>query len=154
MTPNNSTAKPTGTMAQALIAWHKTNPVAPKNGSNPHFRSSFSTLEDVITCVNTAAEFGLTFAQANDFIITEQGGVVEFIETIMMHESGDSVHARTLIKVKDATNPQSMGSGITYAKRYGLQAMFGIASEDDDGNNATGSDGKQTLRTGIEKGDF
>ena len=154
MTENTSTKSAMGTMAQALIAWHKTNPVAPKNGSNPHFRSKFSTLEDVITCVNTAAEFGLTFAQSNNFLITEQGGVVEYIETIMMHKDGYSISARTLIKVKDATNPQAMGSGITYAKRYGLQAMFGIASEDDDGNNATASDGKQTLRTGIEKGDF
>jgi len=153
MTTNTNTSKPTGTMAQALIAWHKTKPVCPKNGSNPHFRSKFSTLEDVIECVGSAAEFGITFAQRNDFLITEQGGVVDFIETIMMHESGDTVKARTLIKVKDATNPQSMGSGITYAKRYGLQALFGIASEEDDGNAAL-SGGKQTLRTGIEKGDF
>ena len=30
-----------------------------------------------------------------------------------------------------------MGSGITYAKRYGLQSMFGLPSEDDDGNEAS-----------------
>jgi len=30
-----------------------------------------------------------------------------------------------------------MGSGITYAKRYGLQAAFGLPSEDDDGNAAS-----------------
>jgi hypothetical protein len=30
-----------------------------------------------------------------------------------------------------------MGSGITYAKRYGLQSLFGLPSEDDDGNKAT-----------------
>ena len=153
MTTNNSTSSQPRTMAQALVAWQKTKPVCPKNGSNPHFRSKFSTLEDVIECVGSAAEFGITFAQRNDFLITEQGGVVDFIETIMMHESGDTVNARTLIKVKDATNPQAMGSGITYAKRYGLQALFGIASEEDDGNAAS-SGGKQTLRTDIEKGDF
>ena len=38
---------------------------------------------------------------------------------------------------RDANDPQKMGSAITYAKRYGLQAMFGIpADEDDDGNKA------------------
>ena len=47
------------------------------------------------------------------------------------------VEGRTLIKVKDPTNPQAMGSGITYAKRYGLQAAFGIPSEEDDGNAAS-----------------
>jgi len=29
-----------------------------------------------------------------------------------------------------------LGSGITYAKRYGLQSLYGLPSEDDDGNSA------------------
>ena len=33
-------------------------------------------------------------------------------------------------------NPHQMGSGITYAKRYGLQSLYGLPSEDDDGNDA------------------
>jgi hypothetical protein len=37
-----------------------------------------------------------------------------------------------------------MGSGITYAKRYGLQAAFGLPSEDDDGNAASVSSPKVT----------
>jgi hypothetical protein len=124
------------TIEEALIAWHKTEPTASKSGSNPHFRSKYATLEEVIATAESATKFGLTFTQLTDFEIVEQG-VIEFVKTIVMHESGDRLTARTLIKAKDGNNPQQMGSGITYAKRYGLQAAFGIPSEDDDANEAT-----------------
>nr|BAR32540.1 hypothetical protein [uncultured Mediterranean phage uvMED] len=123
------------TIEEALIAFHKTKPTAVKSGSNPHFRSKYATLEEVIATAETASEFGLTFTQLIDFEIVEQG-VIEFVKTIVMHESGDKITARTLIKAKDQSNPQQMGSGITYAKRYGLQSAFGIPSEDDDANSA------------------
>jgi hypothetical protein len=41
-------------------------------------------------------------------------------------------------------NPHQMGSGITYAKRYGLQSLYGLPSEDDDGNG-TGTTGKKDI---------
>ena len=156
MTANSTTKSKPSTMAQALVAWQETKPVCPKNGKAQY--GYYSTLEDVIECVQSAAKFGITFTQRNDFILTDQGGLVDYIETVMMHESGETLNARTLIKVKDATNPQAMGSGITYAKRYGLQALFGIASEEDDGNAAAGSASannlKTTQRQSIANGDF
>lgn len=132
------------TIEEALIAFHKTKPTAVKSGSNPHFRSKYATLEEVIATAETAAEFGLTFTQLIDFEIVWQDKpnqpleprIIEFVKTIVMHESGDRITARTLIKAKDQSNPQQMGSGITYAKRYGLQSAFGIPSEDDDANSA------------------
>jgi hypothetical protein len=143
MTKPNTTAKtqkhPTDpkTLAAALLAWRETSPSAPKNGRNPHFKSSFSNFEDVVECVNTATEYGITWTQTTDFIVVEHG-IVDFIVTKIWHVgSGEMVEGRTLIKVKDPTNPQAMGSGITYAKRYGLQAAFGIPSEEDDGNAAS-----------------
>ena len=45
-----------------------------------------------------------------------------------------------LINSADKDNPQKMGSAITYAKRYGLQALFGLG-QDDDANEATGLKG-------------
>ena len=50
-------------LEQALVAWHKTLPSASKGGSNPHFRSNYSTLEEVIAVAETATEFGITFTQ-------------------------------------------------------------------------------------------
>ena len=55
-----------------------------------------------------------------------------------MHESGEWIEYDP-IKMKPVKNdPQSIGSAITYAKRYALSAIFGITSDqDDDGNEAT-----------------
>ena len=43
-------------LEQALVAWHKTLPSASKGGSNPHFRSNYSTLEEVIAVAETAQQ--------------------------------------------------------------------------------------------------
>ena len=143
MTKPNTTAKTQKpqtdpkTLAAALLAWRATSPSAPKHGKNPHFKSAYSTLEDVIECANSASEYGITWTQTTEFEVTEHG-IVDYVITTIWHVPSDQVaRGRTLIKVKDPTNPQAMGSGITYAKRYGLQAAFGIPSEEDDGNAAT-----------------
>jgi len=143
------------TMEASLLAWSNNKPVCPKNGKAQY--GKYSTLEDVIATVDQAAKHGLTFTQVNDFIITDQGAVVDFIQTEMIHASSGSVKiGRTPIKVKETSNPQAMGSGITYAKRYGLQAMFGLAS-DDDGKDAAGSaaaTGNKTIKRVNPEEDF
>ena len=55
-----------------------------------------------------------------------------------MHEGGYSTTSTLLLPLKDQS-PQGVGSAITYARRYALAAVLGIASEDDDdGNISTG----------------
>ena len=146
MTKNNNTAPipkasivtQEPTMDLALLAWSKSKPICEKNGTANY--GSYSTLEDVIKCVDKAAAYGLTFVQENNFERDPHGNLDEFIITRMIHSATSTERVgRTLVKIKGAAidNPQQMGSGITYAKRYGLQAMFGLAS-DDDGNLAAG----------------
>ena len=66
------------------------------------------------------------------------GDVLQFVRTSLIHApSGGQRQSRTPILTKDKTDPQKMGSGISYAKRYGLQSIFGIPSNDDDGNAAS-----------------
>ena len=140
------------TMEAALLAWQKNKPTVPKKGKAQY--GAYSKLEDVMLVCDKAEEFGLNYYQENNFEVHD-GLIVEFIVTHMNHEpSGKERISRTLVKVKDITNPQAMGSGITYAKRYGLQAMFGLAS-DDDGNDAAGSASanKRSNRT-KNTGDF
>lgn len=55
----------------------------------------------------------------------------------MLHESGSSVSS-TLRLRPSKTDPQGVGSAITYGRRYSLLAMTGAAPEDDDGNAASG----------------
>ena len=119
-------------LAKALVKWHATNPKARLDSKNPHFKSEFASLESVIACVNSASAHGITFMQPTGF-----DGDIDYVETIMIHEGGEERVARTKIKSKDPSDPQKYGAGITYAKRFGLQSLFGIADTDDDGNLAS-----------------
>jgi len=128
----------TKNLATALIKFHDSGAAAKKGAANPFFKSKYASLEEVIETVRAeAGKVGLTFTQLVDF---DEHHI--FVTTILMHESGESVTGRTPVLTKDNNDPQKMGSGITYAKRYGLQAAFGLPSEDDDGNAASVSNPK------------
>tara|TARA_R110002073_G_scaffold5900_1_gene35979 strand:+ start:98 stop:712 length:615 start_codon:yes stop_codon:yes gene_type:complete len=118
-------------IAKALLEFHKTNPHAFEDKKNPHFKNNYASLESVIKTVRTASQFGLTFTQEMDF-----EGDISFVRTVMMHSSGATRVSRTKIVSKDPNDPQKMGSAISYAKRYGLQSIFGLPSDDDDGEIA------------------
>jgi hypothetical protein len=60
-----------------------------------------------------------------------------FIKTILLHESGESMESLTEIIYSKQNDAQSQGSGITYARRYGLQSFVNVGAEDDDGNKAS-----------------
>jgi|SRR6056300_264376 hypothetical protein len=127
-----TTNKQDNNIAMALIAFHQTNPHAYEDKRNPHFKNKYASLESVIKTVRTASQFGLTFTQEMDF-----EGDISFVRTVMMHSSGAMRVSRTKIVSKDPNDPQKQGSAISYAKRYGLQSIFGLPSDDDDGEVAT-----------------
>ena len=108
-------------LAKALASWQGDLPSAAKSGKNPHFKSRFSTLQDIVDCARGAASHGIAFTQEVDFDDAKM-----FVRTVMLHASGEMRESRTPIITRDANDPQKLGSAITYAKRYGLQAMFGI----------------------------
>lgn len=123
-------------LAKSLAAWQASNPAAAMSGKNPHFKSRFSTLQDIVDCARTATAHGICFTQEVDFE-TDFERPHLYVRTVMHHVSGERRESRCPIITREASDPQKMGSAITYAKRYGLQAIFGIpADEDDDGNKA------------------
>lgn len=111
------------------------------DGDNPYFESGYVTLEGVQKAVDEALKgTGLSYIQKvyND----DNGGVG--VETIIMHEEGESLSSGPLSLRPTKNDPQGYGSAITYAKRYQLAAMFGISSDkDDDGNAASQPQQKQ-----------
>jgi len=125
-------------IATALLEFHKTNPHVVEDKRNPHFKNTYASLESVIKAVRTASQFGLTFTQEMDF-----EGDITFVRTVMMHSSGDTRVSRTKIVSKDPNDPQKQGSAISYAKRYGLQSIYGLSSpSDDDDGEIANKDGK------------
>jgi hypothetical protein len=64
-----------------------------------------------------------------------QNGENYSVETILFHISGEFIGSVTpVFMIGD--DPQAFGSAVTYAKRYGLSALLGVATEDDDGNGS------------------
>jgi hypothetical protein len=59
------------------------------------------------------------------------------VETMLIHESGETLSSGKLHVPAAKQDPQGYGSALTYARRYSLMAACGIAPEDDDGNAAS-----------------
>lgn len=105
-----------------------------KDSKNPHFKSSYASLEAVVETIRPACqEHGLvpmqSPGQCRDGIIT--------VETFICHaESGEWIKGACELPLAKS-DPQGAGSAITYAERYSLMAMFNLPPVDDDGEAAT-----------------
>ena len=105
---------------------------ASKAANNPFFKSKYADLSEVIKAVKEPfASNGLSYVQ---FPIEDNGRVG--IETILMHSSGEWMSNKFTVNLTKQ-DAQGAGSAITYCRRYALQAVAGIPSEDDDGNSAS-----------------
>lgn len=124
-------------LAKSLVETQKELKQPLKDAKNPFFKSEYVPLENVAEAITqTATKYGLAFSQ---YATTTENGNVS-VGTIVFHESGEYIEYPPLILKPENTKPQSIGSAITYAKRYALSAIFGITSDkDDDGNKANGN---------------
>jgi len=103
-----------------------------KNTTNSHFKSRYADLAGGLATVRpTLAKHGLSVAQ-----LTSADGDMMTLHTRLMHSSGQWLEAT--YPVCRLGKHQDMGSALTYARRYSLFAVIGVAHEDDDddGNSA------------------
>lgn len=113
---------------------------ASKESTNPHFKSKYADLTSVRdACVPFLNKHGIAVLQP-----TIQFEGKQYIKTILLHETGESMECLTEIMHAQNT-AQAHGSGITYARRYGLQSLVCIGAEDDNGQKAS-ENPKQELR--------
>jgi hypothetical protein len=111
---------------------------AGKNSVNPHFRSKYADLAEIINTVRPVlAKHGLSVTQFPSF-----DGTLAHVETIIAHQSGEWMSGTTSSPVQKA-DPQGIGSATTYLRRYSLAAVCNLAQEDDDANAATKPKGHQ-----------
>ena len=119
-------------LAKALATAQGQMESAKKDSNNPFFKSKYADLAAVVEAIRLPfSQNGLAYAQGPEPREGEEVAVV----TVLMHSSGQWISSTTVVPVtkKDA---QGYGSALTYARRYGLQAIAGLAAEDDDGNAA------------------
>jgi len=104
---------------------------ADKNASNPHFKSKYADLAEVLnTCRPVFSKHGLSLTQSTEF----NGSLVSVV-TLLAHSSGGFITA-TASCSPAKTDAQGVGAATTYLRRYSAAAMAGIAQEDDDGQSA------------------
>lgn len=105
---------------------------ATKSSQNPHFKSKYADLAEVLNTVRPVfSRHGLSVTQLpslDDDMVS--------VETMLLHSSGQWISSKITTPVGGKRDAQSIGSAITYARRYSLAAIAGIAQEDDDGNAA------------------
>ena len=121
------------TIAEALVAFQADLPRVQKGSRNEHFRSSYADLADVVGVVLPAlARQGLSWVTVPT--MTPTGFALLYT---LQHVSGDQIEGSWPLPNPAETTPQAVGSALTYARRYALSAVTGVApDEDDDGNRA------------------
>ena len=120
-------------IATALVKAQKAFGPALKSSTNPHFKSRYADLSACVEAViDDLNNNGIALIQQNQ---PSPDGVI--IETIFLHESGESLNCGQLFVPANKHDAQGFGSALTYARRYSLMAACGIAPEDDDGNTAS-----------------
>lgn len=125
-----------GELAKALASAQGMIQNAKKDSENPFFKSKYADLAAVReACQGPLSKNGLAVIQTPRTILTEDVTIIS-VETLLCHSSGEWI-SEELSAIPVKTDPQGIGSCITYLRRYALSAVAGVASEDDDGNAAS-----------------
>lgn len=133
-------------LAPAILKAQKAMGNAVKDSKNPFFKSSYADLNAVReACIPALNENGVSVLQTTTF---KDGK--SFVQTTLLHESGEFISTDTEILCAKQNDPQAYGSGISYARRYGLQALVCLGSTDDDGEAAMGRAPQKTWNKPAE----
>lgn len=141
-------------LARSLVAVQKALKPVPKSSTNPHFNSKYASLDSIMEMARPIlAANGFALIQGSPKPISDAEGRITAVslETTLLHESGEWISNYIIlpvgtVAVKDKAGnvigaeptAQTAGASITYGRRYGLSALLGITSEeDDDGTRAS-----------------
>lgn len=135
------------TIYAALAAAQAEMGPALKDSTNPAFRSKYADLANVCAaCLPALNRHGIAVIQPP----YDDDNGNRYVKTVFVHASGETLECRVPLIV-GKNDMQGYGSAVTYARRYGLMAMAGIAPDDDDGNAAVIAAPKQEPRKAEPK---
>lgn len=124
-----------GALAAALSKAQADITGALKDSSNPFFKSKYADLASCWdACRKQLAANNLAVIQT---VYVHWDKDESVLITTLAHSSGEWIRSELPIRAKDAS-PQAQGSAITYARRYALAAIVGLAQIDDDAEAAQG----------------
>lgn len=117
--------------------------VATEKANLGSYNYTYADMAGVLNVIDKPlASNGLVFVQSPVVEYKAPGAIVT-VHGTLYHESGEYLLAAPLVMMSNQTDPQKVGSAITYGRRYQAVAFFGLAQEDDDGKSA-GDKPKQT----------
>lgn len=132
-------------IAPAFLMAQKTIKKATKGTENTYFKSKYADLTSVIEAVKGPLNDNeIAFMQ---FINGGYDGSTPGIrvETVLLHSSGEWLSEDFFMPIEKQT-AQAVGSAISYAKRYGLQSICGLPTEDDDAESAMDRNNSEYLK--------
>lgn len=120
---------------------------AVKDSKNPFFKSDYADFESVVEAIREPLlANGLSFTQMTD---EDDRGL--FVETVILHFTGQWMSGRYPVICKTMDDPQKVGAALTYARRFSLSSAFGVPQIDDDGNEAAKAPNKPVVESKSEK---
>jgi len=129
----NTQSENIGELAAALAKAQAEVGTVTKDSANPFFKSNYASLAAVWEATRPIlSKHQLSVVQMPS---SDERGY--YVETQLMHSSGQWIRSRTYMKPAKE-DPQGIGSLISYARRYALQAVTMICPDDDDGEAAMG----------------
>ena len=114
----------------ALLGFRKDMESIKKEANNPFFKSKYADLPSILAEIkDNLVKNKLSISHATLFV----DGSLVMKTTVTETESGES---ESSIFPIFGSKPQEVGSSMTYARRYNIQALLDLSTEDDDGNSA------------------
>lgn len=104
---------------------------AKRNTQNNHLKNKYANLESFLEAIRPSLEANGLMIQQSWEVGAEKG--IIYLNTEVMHVSGQSVQVTSPFPI-NKPDAHGVGSAITYARRYAIACIFGIAQADDDGN--------------------
>ena len=123
-------------IAKALAKFQSEVSDPNKTKENAFLKSKYVTLDSLLQAVRPVlANNGLSFLQ-----VPFTGTDVVSVTTMLLHESGEWLESDPFTLPLMKKDPQGVGSVVTYARRYSLSSILGVAWDEDDdaqSNNET-----------------
>ena len=119
-------------IAAALAAARAKIAPVTKDATNPHFRNSYASLE-AISAAATPVLLANGIVVAQSATMFDEGALT--VETRLIHTSGEWIEGGITLPL-GKSDPQGAGSAVSYGRRYGLSAILGLVTEEDDDGNA------------------
>lgn len=128
-----------GAVAAALAKAHLEFKPIKKERTNPFYKSKYADLEAVIAATAPA------LAAAEVAVIQSPSTTdrTVMVTTLLAHSSGEWFESDLTLPADQDNkfNAQTVGSAITYTRRYALLGMLNVSAEDDDDGNAASGGG-------------